>query len=199
MFKMSDTDSNSQFRVVLIRAGSTEFDDQGRILGSLDLPLSEKGRAEAQALAEQLDSLGIETVISASTQASCETATAIAERNKLKAKVEPKFTNLDCGLWHGRGIEELRETQPSLFKQWKESPETVCPPEGETVSEVKSRIEAVVKRILRKHKKGVLAIVAPEPLLGIIHQEIQTPVDGEAITQIKCGHWKVIEPLVLVK
>lgn len=196
---MSDVDSSSQLRIVLIRAGSTEFDDQGRILGSLDLPLSEKGCEEVKCLVEQLDSLGIETVISAATQSSLVTATAIAERFKLKVKVESKLTNLDCGLWHGKGIAELRETQPTLFKQWKESPETVCPPEGETFNEVRSRVSAIVKRILKKHRKGVLAIVAPEPLLGIIQREIQPTTETEPLTPINCGQWRVIEPMVLVK
>lgn len=196
---MSDLDTVSQFRIILVRAGSTELDDQGRILGSLDLPLSEQGKSEVQNLVDQLAPFEIESVISASSQSSQETATAIAEQAKLKVKVETKLTNLDCGLWHGKGIEELRETQPSLFKQWKESPETVCPPEGETISKARSRVASVVKKILRKHRKGVLVIVAPEPLLGIIHQEIQAPADGEPIAQIKCGQWKLIEPMALAK
>ncbi len=33
-------------RVLLIRPGATDFDDQGRIKGSLDMPMSERGRQQ---------------------------------------------------------------------------------------------------------------------------------------------------------
>ena len=31
--------------VLLVRPGATEFDEQGRMKGSLDMPMSEKGHA----------------------------------------------------------------------------------------------------------------------------------------------------------
>ena len=39
-------------QVVLIRPGATVYDEQNRIQGVLDIPLSERGRAEVAALAE---------------------------------------------------------------------------------------------------------------------------------------------------
>ena len=41
--------------LILIRSGSTDFDLQGRICGTLDIPLSEVGIAEAHALAARLN------------------------------------------------------------------------------------------------------------------------------------------------
>ena len=41
-------------RVLLVRPGATDFDDQGRIKGTLDMPMSERGRQQVNSLAEQL-------------------------------------------------------------------------------------------------------------------------------------------------
>ena len=36
------------FQILLIRPGSTEYDQQGRVQGTLDIPLCEDGRQEAE-------------------------------------------------------------------------------------------------------------------------------------------------------
>ena len=41
-------------QVVLIRSGATAYDEQNRVQGILDIPLSERGRAEVAQLAEKL-------------------------------------------------------------------------------------------------------------------------------------------------
>jgi len=194
---MNELESSSNLRIILLRSGSTELDDQGRIVGSLDLPLSDIGIEEVRQSVTELAAYQVDGVVTAVSKASQQTGQMVAQAFQLKAKVERALTNLDCGLWHGKRIDELRETQPSLFKQWKECPEKVCPPEGETVSEVRQRVAVVLKKLLRKHRKGVLLIVAPEPLLGIIHREIQPPAEGEVCQPLKPGQWKIIEPLVV--
>ena len=32
-------------------------------------------------------------------------------------------------------LEEIRRKFPKVYKQWHESPEKICPPEGETLTE----------------------------------------------------------------
>src|SRR5215213_2320310 len=40
--------------ILLVRSGTTEFDAQGRIQGTLDVPLCDEGRRQAEATAEDL-------------------------------------------------------------------------------------------------------------------------------------------------
>ena len=40
--------------ILLVRSGMTEFDSQGRIQGTLDVPLSDEGRQQAEAAADDL-------------------------------------------------------------------------------------------------------------------------------------------------
>ena len=41
-------------RIILIRPGSTDYDQEGRIQGTLDIPLNERGSAEVARVIEEL-------------------------------------------------------------------------------------------------------------------------------------------------
>ena len=63
-------------RIVLVRPGSTDFDEQGRIKGTLDIPLNENGTHQAVRAARELDDLGVEIVYTSPCQSAVQTAAA---------------------------------------------------------------------------------------------------------------------------
>jgi probable phosphoglycerate mutase len=189
-----DHQETTKTRFLLVRAGSTEFDQHGRILGALDIPLSVQGEAEILQTVKQLSGIPVTAVYSSTCLAARQSAKLIAHAFKVKLVVEAGLTNLNCGLWHGKSLEELRETQPTLFKQWKEHPEQVCPPGGEPVASAMSRVSSALNKIRRKVKAGVVVLVAPDPLSCFIRQELQ-PHNDEATkpSKLKCGEWAMLE------
>lgn len=172
---------HNHLNILLVRAGSTELDDQGRITGSLDMPLSQSGEQEARAISVELDSYEIDAIFSASCVSAQQTAQLLSRNGEIRVRVEESWVNLNHGLWHGKSIEELKEMQPKLYRQWQENPESVCPPDGETIEEVRSRVKSVLKRIFRKFNGGTVAIVAPDPLLSIIRSEIDDSKIGNRL------------------
>ena len=155
-------------QIVLIRAGATDFDEQGRIQGTLDIPLSSAGKDAVARLSEQLRTADLDALYSASCQSAVETAEIIARELGVKAKKIDALKNVDHGLWQGMLVDEVRRKHPKVFRQWQEEPERVCPPEGEMVGEARQRIAQALKKVLKKHKKGKIGIVAPEPLASLI-------------------------------
>jgi len=155
-------------RIVLIRAGSTDFDEQRRIRGTLDMPLSVEGKACVARIAEDLRDVGIETIYSSGCEAAAQTAAAIARTLSVKPRKIENLQNVNHGLWQGMLVDEVRRKHPKVFRQWQEEPERICPPEGEMLGEARQRVSAALKKVLRKHKKGIIGIVAPEPLAGLI-------------------------------
>ena len=79
--------------------------------------------------------------------------------------------NLNQGLWQGLTIEEVRRKYPKVAKQWQESPETVCPPEGETVAEALDRVKKVLRKAMKRD--GDVALVVCEPLATLISCVVQ--------------------------
>ncbi len=179
--------------IVLIQPGATEFDDQGRIMGTLDLPLSEQGIGQVAQAAGEVAHLPIETVYSSSSQAARQTAEVVAGMHEVKVKLLERLRNLDLGLWQGKRIEEVRRRQPKVYRQWQEHPETICPPDGEPLQSARLRVEAVLTKLLKKHKSGAVALVVPEPLASLVRCFLKRAELGDLWkAECECGKWELI-------
>ena len=154
-------------RMVLIRPGSTDYDAQCRIQGSLDIPLNDQGAAEVSQIGGELAGQGIEVVYSPAGEPAEGTARALADRLDVRYRRIDRLENLDHGLWEGMRIEDVRQKQPRVYRQWQEQPESVCPPEGEMLGEADDRVRNAIVRLLRRHKDGTIGLVLPEPLLSL--------------------------------
>jgi probable phosphoglycerate mutase len=156
-------------QILLIRPGTTEYDQQGRVQGTLDIPLCEDGRQEVEAMVNELRGQPISAIYASPCEAAEQTAEALAGAIDVKVKTVDKLQNLDHGLWQGMLVSDVKSKQPKVYRQWQDQPENVCPPQGETLALAKQRVQEALAKILKKHKTdGVLAIVAPEPLTSII-------------------------------
>lgn len=153
---------------LLIRPGATEYDRQGRIQGTLDIPLSDEGHRQVARIVEELRGQEISALYVTPSQAAQETGAAIAKAFHLKPRKLEKLHNLDQGLWQGMLVEDVKLKQPKVYRQWQEQPEMVCPPGGEMLSAARQRVRQVIGRLLKKHKDGVVAIVVPEPMASVV-------------------------------
>jgi broad specificity phosphatase PhoE len=181
-------------RFVLIRPGSTDYDQQGRIQGTLDMPLNEQGSASAHQLAAELRPLEISLIYSSPAQCAWQTASAIGEALDIKVKKIESWQNVDHGLWQGMLVDDLRRKHPKVFRQWQEQPENVCPPQGETLRDAQERAQAALEKLVRKQKTGTIALVVPEPLGAILRSLL---VHGEIGDSCKrkssCGSWELVD------
>jgi probable phosphoglycerate mutase len=182
-------------RIVLIRPGATDYDDQGRIQGSLDIPLNARGIRDVEKLISPLRSQGIEVIYCSGCEPAVETGRILSEALDVKLKKLDGMCNLNHGLWQGLVIDEVKHKQPKVYRQWSEQPESVCPPEGETVAEARHRVETVLAKTLRKYKHGgVIAMVLPEPLNSIVRAALGLGNLGDLWhAGDQRGPWDVVE------
>ncbi|MEO1496914.1 MAG: histidine phosphatase family protein [Planctomycetota bacterium] len=181
-------------KIVLVRPGATEYDQQGRIQGTLDMPLCEDGRKQVQAAVEQLSGVTADVVYAAPCEAAQQTAELVAAKLGAKVKTLDKLRNLDHGLWQGMLVDEVKTKQPKVYRQWQEQPETVCPPQGETVPAAKARVAEALKKLIKKHKEGAVVVVAPEPMGSLLRHVIH----HDELTNLwkspeSCGAWESID------
>ena len=97
--------------------------------------------------------------------------------------------------WSGENpIEEVKATQPKVYRQWQEQPDTVCPPEGEMLSEGRQRVVTSLEKLLKKHRKGVIAIVLPEPLASVAYGSLTNTELGDLwLAETRCGQWDIVD------
>jgi probable phosphoglycerate mutase len=144
------------------------------VQGTLDIPLCEDGRQEVAAMIGQLRQQPITAVYSSPSQSARQTAEALAATLDLKVKTIDKLENLDHGLWQGMLVSDVKAKQPKVYRQWQEQPETVCPPQGETLSDAKERVQGALAKLMKKHKaEGLLALVVPEPLASVVRKVLR--------------------------
>jgi broad specificity phosphatase PhoE len=180
-------------QILLIRPGYTDFDEQRRIQGTLDLPLNPRGQEQVTRIVQELANRPIDVIYTSPCEPARSTAAALAAARGLTVREVESLHNINHGLWQGLKVDEVRRKHPKVFKQWQESPEAICPPGGETLNEAVERVRKAVEKPLRK--RGNLAIVAADPLAAIISAVVRgTPL--EAIPTAcggVCGSWEVLK------
>ena len=102
--------------------------------------------------------------------------------------------NLDHGLWHGKLIDEVRHSQPKVYRQLQERPETVCPPDGEPLGAAFDRVKSTLEKLLKKHKTSPIAVVIPEPLFTLVRSLLEEAEVGD-LWKAECeeGGWCVVD------
>ncbi|WP_024296399.1 histidine phosphatase family protein [Lacrimispora indolis] len=136
-------------KIYLIRHGQTDWNIQGRIQGSHDIPLNEAGQRQAEQVAKGMDSRRVSRVFSSTLTRAVETAEKIGSRQKAEIYSMPQLIEVEFGKWEGMTWEEIMEAYPKEYRLWALNPDEVAPPGGETQDQVISRCAHAIKEILR--------------------------------------------------
>ncbi len=183
-------------QVVLIRPGATVYDEQNRVQGVLDVPLSDRGWAEVAELVEKLSEpyLGVElsAIYSGPSENAVRTAEAVGRALGLRPRRIEELGNLDLGLWQGLQVEEIKRRHLKVFRQWIEDPCTVSPPHGESVEGAMGRIRAALRPLIKRHRDEAIGIVACEPIAQFIACDLRRDPRVQLSDQVPTGGFERI-------
>lgn len=134
-------------RILLARHGETIWNVEGRHQGQgFDIPLSEAGRAQAEALAVRLRDEPIARAVASPLLRARQTAEIVLGARSELLAFDSGFMEISHGEWEGRLASEIRETYPEIQRAWRERPDTVRLPGGESFAEVQERAWAALIR-----------------------------------------------------
>jgi len=131
----------------LLRHSETEWSRTRRHTGRTDVPLTEKGRAEAAALRERLAGRSWALALSSPLSRARETA----ELAGLSVEEDPDLLEWDYGAYEGVTTADIREERPGWYL-WTDG----CP-DGEMPGDVAARVDRVIARVLAADGDAVLA------------------------------------------
>jgi broad specificity phosphatase PhoE len=160
-------------QVVLIRPGATAYDEQNRVQGILDIPLSERGWTEVLQLAEKLaeptpPAAPLAALYCGPGESVVRTAEIVGKALGLRPRRIDDLRNLDQGLWQGLQRDEIKRRNLKVFRQWLDDPVTVCPPQGETIASALARIKTALRPLFRRHPDEAIGVVVAEPIAQLI-------------------------------
>lgn len=130
-----------------VRHGQTVANAEQRYQGTTDLPLSPWGREQAKALARRFAEVPLRAIYSSPLLRARETAESIAAPHGLEVQVETALREMDFGLWEGQSLAEVLQRDRERWEQWRQRPEEVPPPGGETLNDVLLRLQPFLERL----------------------------------------------------
>ena len=176
---------------ILVRPGETEYQHQGRVVGSLDLPLNTKGERETIETIEAVRRLRPKAVYSGLTEPSRTTAHQLASALRIPLRETELLDNVNQGLWQGLLIDDIRQKQPKLFKKWQECPQDVTPPEGEDCDSAAKRVEFALRKPL--NRKDAFVVVAAEPLATLVASVVRGA--SPSLSGPTCSVQPLVQPI----
>ncbi len=147
-------------RLVVVRHAETEWNRARRYQGWQDTPLSELGRAQAEAAGRLLAAQKLAAVWSSPLERARETAAAIAAPHGLAVREEPAFREMRFGEWEGLTRDEVSARFPKEYQVWADTPHLVAVPGAETLAEVRARVLAGLGNLRAAHDGETVCLVA---------------------------------------
>ena len=156
-------------RVLLVRHGHVEGIDPPRFRGRRDLPLTPRGKTQAQAVARRIaDSFQITAIYASPLARTTETAEAIARTTGLSVTRETGLIDIDYGRWHGMTVEDARRDSPNEIAVWLRSPDQALIQDGETLPDVLARATRTVVLRASRHDGQTIVLVSHDSVLRVI-------------------------------
>lgn len=159
-------------KLILIPAAQTDWRAQGRLAGDTDLPVNELGHRQAVNIGQEIANLSPTLIRSGPEQASKQTASLIAHDRGLRLRTVKALREVNLGLWQGMTLAELQERFAKVYRQWRNDPLSIEPPEGETISIAAERLTAAIEKLRRKNEAGCFAIVAGQYAFAILRSRL---------------------------
>jgi broad specificity phosphatase PhoE/ribonuclease HI len=155
---------------VLLRHGQTHLSVEKRFSGRGEAPLTDVGRAQADAAARRLARRGgIAAIVSSPLERARRTAMAVGGALELDVRVDEDLAETDFGDWEGLTFAEVRERWPDEMAAWLANP-AVAPPGGESFAATTTRALRARDRIVAAHPGDTVLVVSHVTPIKILTQ-----------------------------
>ena len=159
--------SAAPLRLILIRHGETAFTAGRRYSGRGDVPLTDRGLAQASAVAARLAGVSLAAVVTSPLERCVRTAELVAGPARAPVIVDDDLIECDYGDWEGLTFREVRDRWPAELETWLGST-AVAPPGGESLTAVAERVSSAIARLRSGYGAGVVAVVSHVSPLKLI-------------------------------
>jgi broad specificity phosphatase PhoE len=146
--------------LILVRHGETDWNRTGRCQGISDVVLNDNGRKQALELGLCLKGEKISAVYSSDLARAMSTAEEIARHHGLTVEIDSDLREMDQGDFEGLLFTEIRERYSDIMSEWRDNPETLRIPSGETLAEVRERALRAFEKLRGRHDGETVVAVS---------------------------------------
>jgi broad specificity phosphatase PhoE len=145
--------------------------------GQLDPPLSDRGLAQAQEVAERFAGHRLAAFYSSDLVRTWQTAGPIASAVGMEPVPEPGLREVSLGAWEGKTREEVIDEYPDLWARWVREPNWDIIPGGEGAQPFRDRVTRTLHELRERHPQGDVLIVTHG---GVIQMALLDVVGGNS-------------------
>ncbi len=145
--------------VHLARHGESDWNAANRFQGHSDRPLTELGRRQAEALADELEgTTALTAVYSSPLRRALDTAALVGARLGLAPIPVEDLREVDVGTWTGLSRAEVERQFPDAFRRWLDGGEGW--EQGETYADMSSRVLGALFGLAAAHDTQEILVVS---------------------------------------
>jgi probable phosphoglycerate mutase len=152
----------------LVRHGDTMQAADGYFAGDIDPPLTDHGRAQAEAVARVASHLDLEAIYVSPKLRARQTSEPILRACGLEPVIEDGLREIAYGAWEGRKESEIKASDPDMYNAWSLDPALVSPPGGESAFAIAARALPCLVRARREHPSGHVMFVSHKATIRIM-------------------------------
>ena len=146
-------------RLLLVRHGETPWNAEGRLQGSIDIGLSEKGRRQARMIGARLADTSIDVAYSSDQSRAHETAQHILEGRSVGLNPIPDLRERAHGVFEGLTVRERKDRYLEMFADSLVKNLDFAPTGGETFRGTNRRMAGWAPGFLQDHLKQTVLVV----------------------------------------
>ncbi|MGB8955198.1 MAG: histidine phosphatase family protein [Tumebacillaceae bacterium] len=172
---------NKKTRITLVRHGETIWNRELRLQGSRDIPLSEVGLAQAEAVADRLLQEQFHNIYSSHLQRAHKTASTIADRLQIPHHVHEDLRERHYGELEGMTREEILGRYPGF---WEPGTDLSSVKRLELPEELRERAYQAVREIAERHPGENVMIVSHGGTINAFLHRISRGELGTGISKL---------------
>jgi 2,3-bisphosphoglycerate-dependent phosphoglycerate mutase len=166
-------------QVILVRHGETEWNIARIRQGHLDSRLTEKGIAQAQALAQRLAREKFTALYSSDLGRAVQTAMAIAELTAHKVVTDARLRERHLGIFQGLNGDEITAKYPEERRQFRTMGPDYVIPGGESMRQQVERNVAYLNDLAAKHQGEQIVVVTHGGVVsGFFRHTLEIPLEA---------------------
>ena len=157
-----------RMRLILVRHGKTDWNETGRCQGISDVPLNRAGAEQAEKVAFSLKDERVDRIYSSNLSRAKTTAEKIAAYHAIDVNVRDDLREMDQGIFEGLDFSYIREKYSDVLEHWREDPETLQLPGGESLKGVQRRALDAIADIKSRSGPRSIVIVSHNMVIGAL-------------------------------
>ncbi len=171
-------------RILLVRHGQSQGNAERRFGGHTATPLSERGRAEAEATARALGTEGVTAIYSSDLLRAVETAEPLARLTGLEVTTTEAFRERSVGRMEGLTFERAAEEFPEEYAALLRRDFEHVLLGGESYRQMLDRASDELDRAIRRHHGGTLVVFSHTGTICILVLHLMGALDAPELRPV---------------